>query len=79
MIYYFHSLDMPLFLMAIYAKNVQGDLSPQQLRALGKELDALKADWKGRKANEPCARSKFSGTDRIRGEIASEREAGVTG
>ena len=30
-----HNLDMPLFLMAIYAKNVQGDLSPQQRKTPG--------------------------------------------
>jgi hypothetical protein len=33
-IYYFHSFDIPLFLMAIYAKNVQGDLAPIQKKAL---------------------------------------------
>jgi len=29
-IYYFHDLDVPLFLMAIFAKNIQADLSPRQ-------------------------------------------------
>src|SRR5437868_2036435 len=33
-IYYFHNLDIPLFLMAIFAKNVQADLSPRQRNAL---------------------------------------------
>jgi hypothetical protein len=45
-IYYFHNLDVPLFLMAIYAKNIQTDLSPQQRKALAKQLLGLKADWK---------------------------------
>jgi mRNA-degrading endonuclease RelE of RelBE toxin-antitoxin system len=45
-IYYFHNLDVPVFLMAIYAKGVQEDLSPQQRTALSRQLHALKADWK---------------------------------
>ncbi len=46
MIYYFHNLDVPLFLMAIFAKNIQTDLSPGQRKALVNQLRALKADWK---------------------------------
>ena len=49
MIYYFHNMDVPLFLMAIYAKNVQTDLSMQERRALSAELRALKRDWKEKK------------------------------
>ena len=45
-IYYFHNMDVPLFLMAIYAKNVQADLSMQQRTALSAQLRALKRDWK---------------------------------
>jgi hypothetical protein len=48
-IYYFHSMNVPLFLMAIFAKNIQTDLSPQQRKALAREILALKADWKRRK------------------------------
>jgi hypothetical protein len=48
-IYYFHNMDVPLFLMAIYAKNVQADLSMQQRRALSAQLRALKRDWKEKK------------------------------
>lgn len=45
-IYYFHNLDVPLFLMAIFAKNIQTDLVPRQRRALVRQLTALKAEWK---------------------------------
>ena len=45
-IYYFHDVQIPLFLMAIFAKNVQADLSPRERKALTKQLHALKSDWK---------------------------------
>jgi mRNA-degrading endonuclease RelE of RelBE toxin-antitoxin system len=45
-IYYFHNLDIPLFLMAIFAKNVQNDLSPAQRKALVRQLGALRKEWK---------------------------------
>lgn len=45
-IYYFHNLEVPVFLMAIYMKAVQSDLSPAQRKALTRQLRALKADWK---------------------------------
>jgi hypothetical protein len=48
-IYYFHNIDVPLFLMAIYAKNVQADLSIKQRTALAAQLRALKEDWQKRK------------------------------
>jgi len=48
-IYYFHNIDVPLFLMAIYAKNVQTDLSARQRVALTGQLRALKSDWKEKK------------------------------
>ena len=48
-IYYFHNIEVPLFLMAIYAKNVQTDLSTQQRTALAAQLRALKRDWKEKK------------------------------
>lgn len=46
MIYYFHNLDIPIFLMAIFSKNIQTDLSPRQRKALARQLRGLKADWK---------------------------------
>ena len=49
MIYYFHNVDVPLFLMAIFAKNTQTDLSPAQRVAVARQLRALKSDWEKRK------------------------------
>jgi len=48
-IYYFHNLDVPVFLMAIFAKNIQTDLAPRQRKALVRQLNALKTEWKGRR------------------------------
>lgn len=47
-IYYFHNLEVPLFLIAIFAKNIQTDLGPRQRKALVRQLSALKAEWKER-------------------------------
>jgi hypothetical protein len=49
-IHYFHNLDVPLFLMAIFAKNIQTDLTPQQRKALARQLSALKMEWKEKRA-----------------------------
>ena len=49
-IYYFHNLDVPLFLMAIFAKNIQTDLTPQQRKALARQLSAMKMEWKEKRA-----------------------------
>jgi hypothetical protein len=48
-IYYFHNLDVPLFLMAIFAKNVQTDLSSEQKRILNRQLTAIRAEGRKRK------------------------------
>lgn len=45
-IYYFHNRDVPVFLMAVFAKNVQADLTAQERKALARQLRGLKADWK---------------------------------
>ncbi|MGH7014821.1 MAG: type II toxin-antitoxin system RelE/ParE family toxin [Stellaceae bacterium] len=42
-IYYFFSDDMPIYLMAIYAKNQRTDLSPEQRRQLSALAEDLKA------------------------------------
>src|SRR5258708_523398 len=47
---YFHNGDVPVFLMAIFAKNVKADLSNEQKHELVKQLDGMKKDWKRRKA-----------------------------
>ena len=43
-IYYFHNWDVPLVLMAIFAKNVQTDMTPPQRKALVRQLTALQAE-----------------------------------
>ena len=48
-IYCFHNLEVTVFLMAIYMKADQSDLSPAQRKALKRQLRALKADWKERR------------------------------
>jgi mRNA-degrading endonuclease RelE of RelBE toxin-antitoxin system len=48
-IYYFHDIHVPLFLMAIFAKNVQADLSPRQRKALTRQLRGLKSDCREKK------------------------------
>ena len=45
-IYYFHNFDIPLFLMAIFAKNIQTDLTARQRKALARQLSALRAECK---------------------------------
>jgi mRNA-degrading endonuclease RelE of RelBE toxin-antitoxin system len=51
-IYYFHNLDVPLFPMAIFAKNVQIDLSARQRVALARQPRALNRIGKRRGPNE---------------------------
>jgi mRNA-degrading endonuclease RelE of RelBE toxin-antitoxin system len=48
-IYYYHDIDVPLFLMAIFAKNVQTDLSTRQRNALTRQLRGLKSDCREKK------------------------------
>ena len=50
MIYYFHNIEVPLFLMAIFTKNARTDLSTRQRRALTRQLRALKSDFKEKKS-----------------------------
>jgi mRNA-degrading endonuclease RelE of RelBE toxin-antitoxin system len=49
-IYYYHNIEFPVFLMAIFAKNIQIDLSARQRAALNRQLQALRADWKEKKS-----------------------------
>lgn len=44
-----HNIDVPLFLMAIFAKNIQTDLSTRHRTALTSQLRAPKSDWKEKK------------------------------
>jgi hypothetical protein len=45
-IYYFYNTDFPLVLMALYAKNEKGDLSPRDKKALGGILKEITAPWR---------------------------------
>jgi hypothetical protein len=76
-IYYFHNLDVPLFLIAIYAKNIQTDLSPQQRKALAKQLLGLKRIGKRRERNESSESRETSEGIRLRREVAPERATGA--
>ncbi|MGO9024088.1 MAG: type II toxin-antitoxin system RelE/ParE family toxin [Beijerinckiaceae bacterium] len=45
LITFFHDAGMPVFLIALYAKNVQSDLDPQQRRAAKVLTDAVRAQY----------------------------------
>jgi hypothetical protein len=45
-IYYFHDEDMPILLLAIYAKNEKGDLSAAEKRELATLVKEIVAQWK---------------------------------
>jgi hypothetical protein len=45
LITFFHDAGMPVFLIALYAKNVQGDLDPQQRRAAKAVTDAIRVAY----------------------------------
>jgi mRNA-degrading endonuclease RelE of RelBE toxin-antitoxin system len=47
-IYYFFDDEVPLYLLAIYPKNQQVDLTPQQKERLSVLADALKAEARRR-------------------------------
>jgi hypothetical protein len=42
---FFHDADMPVFLITVYAKNVQGDLDPKQRKAAKGLTDAIRAQF----------------------------------
>src|SRR6185437_3007775 len=49
-IYFYHGLEMPLYLLAIYAKNEKVDLSAKELKALrGLSKDLVDAHATGKK------------------------------
>lgn len=43
LIAFFHDVDMPVFLIAVYAKNVQGDLDSRQRKAATALTTAIRA------------------------------------
>ena len=40
-IYFFHDINMPVYLMSIYAKNEQPDLSPREQKEFRQAADPL--------------------------------------
>jgi hypothetical protein len=48
-IYYYHNLEMPLFLIAFFAKNVKADLSAAEKRATKQLAEALLKEFRPRK------------------------------
>ena len=47
-IYYFHSEAMPLYLLTLFAKNEQANLSKAERNALGELVDILVGIWMGK-------------------------------
>ena len=45
MIYYYHSELMPLYLLTLFAKNEQGNLSKAERNDLAKLVDILVETW----------------------------------
>ncbi len=48
LITYFHDENMPVFLIAFYAKNVQTDLDPRQKKAAKALTDAIRAQYRSK-------------------------------
>ena len=46
LITFFHDLDMPLFLIAFYAKGAQVDLNPRQRKTAKALTDAIRAQYR---------------------------------
>jgi mRNA-degrading endonuclease RelE of RelBE toxin-antitoxin system len=47
-IYYFHNEDLPIMLLALYAKNEKGDLSAREKRELAGLVKEVVAQWRRR-------------------------------
>jgi hypothetical protein len=45
-VYYFHSLDMPIFLLALYAKNEKSDLRAHEKKEFSGLLKELVTQWR---------------------------------
>lgn len=48
-IYYYHSLDLPLFLISIFAKSKKSDLDPAELKAAKKFAETIVKEHEQRK------------------------------
>jgi len=47
-IYFYHDADMPLYLLMIYAKARQEDLSPDEIKRGARSVAAIKQAWRRR-------------------------------
>jgi hypothetical protein len=45
-VYYFHEIDVPIFLLALYAKNEKGDLTLRETRELGELARRVVLQWR---------------------------------
>lgn len=45
-VYYFHNEDVPILLLAIYAKNEKGDLTPSEKREFAQLVKEIVTRWK---------------------------------
>lgn len=48
-IYYYHSLELPLFLISIFAKNQKADLDAAELKSAKRFAEAVASEYKKRK------------------------------
>ena len=47
-VYYFHNREMPIFLLAVFAKNEKGNLSKSERNQLKKFVEFTVKEWKKR-------------------------------
>jgi RelE toxin of RelE / RelB toxin-antitoxin system len=45
-VYYFHASDVPIFLLAVYAKNEKADLTPAEKKEFASLLKELLGQWR---------------------------------
>lgn len=48
-IYYFHDVDVPILLLALYAKNEKGDLTPREKKEFGELARKVVLQWRRRR------------------------------
>ena len=48
-VYYFHDFDVPILLLAVYAKNEKSDLSAVEKREFSKLVMEIVAKWRNRR------------------------------
>jgi len=45
-VYYFHSVDLPIFLLALYAKNEKSDLTAAEKKEFTTQVNKLVKQWR---------------------------------